>query len=71
MTKENPTVLPDNPRRKLALARPNDDQALPHVGVVGDTYTILLTGEDTAGRYCLIDLHTSWRQAFSVVDREF
>jgi quercetin dioxygenase-like cupin family protein len=24
---------------------------------VGDTYTILLTGEDTAGRYCLIDMH--------------
>jgi len=25
--------------------------------VVGDTYTILLTGQDTAGRYCLIDMH--------------
>jgi quercetin dioxygenase-like cupin family protein len=25
--------------------------------VVGHTYTILLTGEDTAGRYCLIDMH--------------
>jgi quercetin dioxygenase-like cupin family protein len=24
---------------------------------VGDTYTILLTGDDTAGRYCLIDMH--------------
>jgi len=29
----------------------------PHLGVVGDTYTILLRGEDTAGRYCLIDMH--------------
>ena len=25
--------------------------------VVGDTYTILLAGADTAGRYCLIDMH--------------
>jgi quercetin dioxygenase-like cupin family protein len=25
--------------------------------LVGDTYTILLKGEDTAGRYCLIDMH--------------
>jgi len=56
MTKENPTIPPDDPRRKLALARPNDDQSLPHIGVVGDTYTILVTGEDTAGRYCLIDM---------------
>jgi quercetin dioxygenase-like cupin family protein len=29
----------------------------PHLGVVGDTYTILLRGEDTAGKYCLIDMH--------------
>ncbi len=25
--------------------------------MVGDTYTILLKGEDTAGLYCLIDMH--------------
>jgi len=25
--------------------------------MVGDTYTILLSGEDIAGRYCLIDMH--------------
>jgi quercetin dioxygenase-like cupin family protein len=25
--------------------------------VVGDTYTILLTAKDTAGRFCLIDMH--------------
>jgi quercetin dioxygenase-like cupin family protein len=49
-------VPPDDPRRNLVLARPNDDQILPHLGVVGDTYTILLTGEDTASRYCLIDM---------------
>ena len=49
-------VPPDDPRRRLALARPNEDHNLPHLGLVGDTYTILFTGEDTAGRYCLIDM---------------
>jgi mannose-6-phosphate isomerase-like protein (cupin superfamily) len=48
---------PDDPQRNLAVARPDDDSALPHVGVVGDTYTILLSGKDTGGRYCLIDMH--------------
>jgi quercetin dioxygenase-like cupin family protein len=56
MAKEKPTVPPDDIERNLALARPNEDQTLPHIGVVGDTYTILLTGKDTAGRYCLIDM---------------
>ena len=51
------TIPPDDIERNLALARPNEDQTLPHLGVVGDTYTILLTGKDTAGRYCLIDMH--------------
>jgi quercetin dioxygenase-like cupin family protein len=30
---------------------------LPHISLVGDTYTLLLKGEDTAGRYTLIDMH--------------
>ena len=47
----------DDPQRNLTVARPNGDQTLPHIGLVGDTYTILLTGADTAGRYCLIDMH--------------
>ncbi len=52
-----PPLPPDDLQRTLALARPNEDQALPHIGLVGDTYTILLSGKDTAGRYCLIDMH--------------
>lgn len=51
------SIPPDDPRRAFAVARPDDDQTLPHIGIVGDTYTILLTGDDTAGRYCLIDMH--------------
>ncbi len=50
-------IPPDDPQRSLVLARPDEDQNLPHIGLVGDTYTILLEGEDTAGRYCLIDMH--------------
>jgi mannose-6-phosphate isomerase-like protein (cupin superfamily) len=50
-------IPPDDPKRNLTIARPNDDQSLPHIGLVGDTYTILLSGKDTNGRYCLIDMH--------------
>jgi quercetin dioxygenase-like cupin family protein len=53
-----PAPIPsDDHQRTLVLARPDEDQNLPHIGMVGDTYTILLKGEDTAGRYTLIDMH--------------
>ena len=50
------TIPADDPSRGLKLLQA-DDPALPHVGVAGDTYTILVTGKDTAGRYCLIDMY--------------
>ncbi len=50
------TIPPDDRRRDLVVARPEAENA-PHLGVVGDTYTILLTGKDTAGRFCLIDMY--------------
>ncbi len=50
------SIRPDDPQRSLKLARPNTDESLPHFGLVGDTYTILLSGNDTNGRYCLIDM---------------
>ena len=56
MTNETQPLPPDDLQRNLALARPNEDQKLSHIGLAGDTYTILLTGKDTAGRYCLIDM---------------
>jgi quercetin dioxygenase-like cupin family protein len=46
----------DDPERNLTLAQ-SDDPNLPHIGLVGDTYTILVTGKDTAGRYSLLDMH--------------
>jgi quercetin dioxygenase-like cupin family protein len=48
------TIPPDNPKRNLTLARPDN---LPHIGLVGDTYTITVTGEQTDGRFCVIDMH--------------
>ena len=54
------TPLPaDNPARNLKIARPDTDESLPHIGLVGDIYTILLSGADTDGRYCLIDMHVT------------
>jgi mannose-6-phosphate isomerase-like protein (cupin superfamily) len=47
----------DNLLRNLAVADSKKDRSLRHIGIVGDTYTILLTGDDTDGRYCLIDMH--------------
>lgn len=45
----------DDPARDLTMVDP-DDSSLPHVAVVDDTHTILVSGKDTNGRYCLIDM---------------
>jgi quercetin dioxygenase-like cupin family protein len=45
----------DDGTRGLTLADP-DDAALTHLAVVGDTYTVLIGGKQTAGRYALIDM---------------
>ena len=55
-----PTVpIPaDDPSRSLSVARPDDDSApLVRLSIAGDTYTLLVTGKDSAGQYCLIDMH--------------
>src|SRR5476651_191460 len=52
-----PPIPDDDLSRGLTIAKPMTAQGLVHLGVVGDTYTILLSGKDTAGRYCLIDMH--------------
>lgn len=46
----------DDPSRDLTIARPDTDEGLEHLAVVGDTYTVLLRGSDTAGRFALIDM---------------
>jgi quercetin dioxygenase-like cupin family protein len=54
MPTDAPTIPPDDPKRSLTLARADN---LTHIGLVGDTYTITVTGDDTAGRFCVIDMH--------------
>ncbi|MGC2619262.1 MAG: cupin domain-containing protein [Acidobacteriaceae bacterium] len=49
-------IPPDDPTRHLVHAQPNTDESLPHIGLVGNTYTVLLNSNDTAGRFCLIDM---------------
>ena len=48
---------PDDPARQLTVARPDIDATLKHYSVVGDTYTILVSGHDSGNRYALIDMH--------------
>ncbi len=55
MTDPAPAIPPDDPARKLTVAD-RDSPGVRHVAVVGDTYSILVSGADTAGRYCLIDM---------------
>jgi quercetin dioxygenase-like cupin family protein len=52
---EQRPIPPDDPTRKLSMLSPEDRQAR-HISVVGDTYTILVSGKETQGRYCLIDM---------------
>jgi quercetin dioxygenase-like cupin family protein len=54
MSSAQPTIPPDDPKRSLTLAQLEN---LPHIGLVGDTYTITVTAEQTAGRFCVIDMH--------------
>ncbi len=55
MTDSLSPIPADDPARRLTVAEP-DDPALSHVALAGDVYTILVSGEQTAGRYCLIDM---------------
>ena len=56
-SKQPGPVPADDPERALTHVSPDTDESLPHLGVVGDTYTILVSGADTEGRYTLIDMH--------------
>jgi quercetin dioxygenase-like cupin family protein len=71
----------DDASRELTHVSLDSDQSLPHIGVVGDTYTILVSGDDTAGRYTLIDMHVppgggppphrhDFEEMFTVLDGE-
>ena len=54
---QSPPLPADDLKRGLTLAQIDQDKTLPHIGLVGDTYTITVTGAETAGRFCVIDMH--------------
>ncbi len=56
-TPQYPPLPADNLQRNLTISQPNTDQTLPHIGLVGDTYTITVSGDDTNGRFCVVDMH--------------
>ncbi len=70
----------DDPSRRLTVATAEDPQAR-RIFLVGDTYTILVSGADTQGRYCLIDMlvpdgggppphRHDFEEAFTLLDGE-
>ena len=77
---EYPPLPPDTGKRQPVVARP-ESEGLAHVTLVGDVYTVLLSGEDTAGHTCLIEMrippgggpaphrHT-FEETFTVLDGE-
>jgi quercetin dioxygenase-like cupin family protein len=52
-----PTLPLDDLSRALASANPDHDGKMPHIGLVGGTYTITVDGDDTKGRFCVVDMH--------------
>lgn len=52
-----PPIPPDDLVRTLTFAEPNKDGKLTHIGMVGDTYTITVSGDATRDRFCVIDMH--------------
>jgi hypothetical protein len=52
-----PPLPPDDLQRSLTIAQPDGNEMLPHIGIVGDTYTITVSGDQTNGRFCVIDMH--------------
>jgi hypothetical protein len=49
---QHPPLPPDDLSRTLTSANPDHEGKLPHIGLVGDTYTITVDGGDTNGRFC-------------------
>jgi quercetin dioxygenase-like cupin family protein len=52
-----PPLPADDLQRSLTFSNPEKDQSLPHIGLAGNTYTITVSGKDTNGRFCVVDMH--------------
>jgi mannose-6-phosphate isomerase-like protein (cupin superfamily) len=53
---DNSPLPSDDLNRALAYSQV-DSETAPHIGLVGDTYTISVAGKDTDGKFCVIDMH--------------
>jgi quercetin dioxygenase-like cupin family protein len=56
-TPQYPPLSPDDLTRQLKFAQPDTDPTLPHIGHVGNTYTVTVSGDDTNGRFSVLDMH--------------
>jgi hypothetical protein len=52
----SPQPIPVDDRGRGTVQVSAEGQGVRHLAVVGDTYTVLVSGKDTAGRYTLIDM---------------
>lgn len=50
------TIPPDDLRRTFTVSNPESAE-VPHISLAGGTYTVLVSGQQSAGRYCLIDMY--------------
>lgn len=55
MAQTEAPIPQDDAERALTVTRPSAGD-VRHIALVGDIYSILITGEQTYGRYCLIDM---------------
>ena len=60
-----PPLPPDDLKRMLTVSLPNSDESLLHLGVMGDTYTLLVSGAQIDGRFCLFDMHIPRRRSWT------
>jgi len=53
--KQDVPIPADDTSRPLTVVGPDDGNAR-HISLAGSNYTVLISGDQTAGRYCLIDM---------------
>jgi mannose-6-phosphate isomerase-like protein (cupin superfamily) len=51
-----PAGIPDDDLTRSVVKSRADGETAKHLSVVGDTYTVLVSGADSGGRYALIDM---------------
>lgn len=55
LPKKCTTPRANDPQRNCKVARPETDASLPHIALVGDTYSVLLSGDDYRTELLIMD----------------